>query len=129
MLLGNALRGSVIGIRTFFDSIKKDTGRYRYRLALGATRIQALIPYIRECMNAALRPTIATMSTMGIVFLPGMMTGQILGGATPITAIKYQLLIMAAIFTCVNLSVLFTVIFTLPFGFTPYGTLRRDIFR
>ena len=128
MLLGNALRGNIIGINTFFRDLRTDRDHYLYTLSLGATRSEALKPYLRESLSAALKPSVAAMATMGIVSLPGMMTGQILGGASPVLAIKYQILIMIAIFVCVDISVLLTILLTYRASFTRYGTLDESIF-
>jgi putative ABC transport system permease protein len=87
MLLGNSLRGDIIGIGNFYRAVKRNENRYLYHLACGATTMEALAPYFKESLVSALKPTIATMATMGIVFLPGMMTGQILGGVSPLLAI------------------------------------------
>ncbi|KPK64558.1 ABC transporter ATP-binding protein [candidate division WOR_3 bacterium SM23_42] len=129
MLLGNALSGNIIGTGNFYQRLKRDEDRYLYVLSAGATRMEALFPYFRESIASALKPTIANMATMGIVFLPGMMTGQIIGGSSPLLAIKYQLAIMIAIFTASTISVTFTILFTMRTCFNPYGTMRRDIFR
>jgi putative ABC transport system permease protein len=129
MLLGNSLGGNIIGISQFYQGVRRDDNRYRYSLALGATRFEALAPYFRASLTAALRPTVANMATIGLVFLPGMMTGQILGGSSPATAIKYQMAIMVVIFVAVTLSVSLTVLFTVRSSFDPYGILRRDVFR
>jgi putative ABC transport system permease protein len=129
MLLGNSLGGNIVGISSFYQGIRRDDNRYRYDLALGATRFEALVPYFRQSLTAALRPTIANMATIGLVFLPGMMTGQILGGSSPLTAIKYQIAIMVVIFTCVTMSVSLTMLFTVRASFDAYGMLRRDVFR
>lgn len=128
MLLGNALRGNIIGINAFFRGLQTDRDHYLYTLSLGATRSEALKPYLRESLISALKPSVAAMATMGIVSLPGMMTGQILGGASPVLAIKYQILIMIAIFVCVNISLLLTILFTYRASFTRYGTLDETIF-
>ncbi len=64
------------------------------RLMLGATRFEAMQPVMREALRRALLPIINSMSATGVVSLPGMMTGQILGGVSPAEAIKYQILIM-----------------------------------
>jgi putative ABC transport system permease protein len=129
MLLGNALSGNIIGTGNFYQRLKRDEDRYLYILSAGATRMEALFPYFRESIASALKPTIANMATMGIVFLPGMMTGQIIGGSSPLLAIKYQIAIMIAIFTASMISVTFTILFTMRTCFNPYGTMRRDIFR
>ncbi len=128
MLLGNSLRGNIVGIDSFYRSIRKDSKRYLYSLSLGASHHEAYLPYLKESVQLALKPTVASMATMGIVALPGMMTGAILGGASPDVAIKYQIMIMIAILVSTILSVLLTIVLTLKVCFTGYGTLREDIF-
>jgi putative ABC transport system permease protein len=71
----------------------------------------------------------ATMATIGLVALPGMMTGVILGGASPVVAIKYQIAIMIAIFSGTSITVALGIYLTTQKGFTPYGPLDRSIFR
>lgn len=97
-------------------------------LSLGAGRHEALLPYVRERTLLALRPTLAAMATMGVVALPGMMTGVILGGTSPEVAVKYQIVIMIAIVVSTIASVMLTILMTLRVCFTKYGTLRTDIF-
>jgi putative ABC transport system permease protein len=64
---------------------------------LGETWRQASIEFRRDAMRAGLMPTINSMTAAGIVFLPGMMTGQILAGTSPTIAVKYHILIMFTI--------------------------------
>jgi putative ABC transport system permease protein len=128
MLLGNSLRGNIIGIDSFYSTIHRNAQRYQYRLAVGATIFEALLPYFRNSLRSALQPTIATMATMGIVFLPGMMTGQILGGLSPLVAIKYQIVIMIAIFVSTLIAVNLTILFTIRTCFNGYGMLKESIF-
>ena len=61
---------------------------------LGATRREAVAPVTRQALRSALMPTINSMAATGVVSLPGMMTGQILGGVSPAEAVKYQILVM-----------------------------------
>ena len=105
MLLGNSMRGNIIGTDNFYNSIISNEKRYLYHLAHGASQFEALLPYIRKSLIASFSPTIATMMTVGIVSLPGMMTGQMLGGSSPMLAIKYQIAIMVAIFASTTASV------------------------
>jgi putative ABC transport system permease protein len=128
MLLGNALRGTIIGIDNFYSLLRRNTHRHQYRLAIGATVIEAIFPYFQDSLRFALQPTIATMATMGIVFIPGMMTGQILGGISPLVAIKYQIVIMIAIFVSTTIAINLTILLTLRTCFTKFGILRQDIF-
>ncbi len=127
MLLGNSLKGGIVGIRNFYDVVRREHNNYSYHLALGATRLEALQPYLQNAFRIALVPTIATMSTLGIVFLPGMMTGQILGGSSPMLAIKYQIAIMIAIFACTALGVGLAILFTIHKAFDEFGMLRADV--
>ena len=83
---------------------------------------------MRESIQLALKPTIAAMATMGIVALPGMMTGVILGGTSPDVAIKYQIMIMIAIVVSTISSVFLTIVMTLRSCFTASGILKTDIF-
>ena len=96
--------------------------------SLGASQYEALLPYLRESVQLALKPTLAAMATMGIVALPGMMTGVILGGASPEVAIKYQIMIMIAIVVSTIMSVVLTILMTLRVCFNRYGVLRQNVF-
>ena len=128
MLLGNCLRSMIIGLNNFYTGIKKDEKVYLYSISLFNNRIQALKPYFKESFLAAITPTIATMATIGLVSLPGMMTGQILGGSIPIVAIKYQIAIMFSIFYTEYFSTILSIIFSLKVGFNRFDVLNKDIF-
>ena len=129
MLLGNCLNGNILALNTFYNGIKDDEKRYNYSLSLGASHNQALLPYLRNSMNLAIKPTLASMATMGLVALPGMMTGQILAGSLPLTAIKYQIGISIAILIAQYFSVLLSMLISKSRGFTKYYTLDKSIFR
>ena len=129
MILGNCLRADIIGIRTFFQSIRNSEKAYQQRLAEGATLSEATRPFLVAALQEAFAPTIATTATMGLVSLPGMMTGVILGGASPMTAIFYQIAIMIAIFTGTSITVLLGIQLCRKTGFTRWGTLNPAIFR
>lgn len=128
MLLGNSLRGNIVGIGDFYNGIRKSEKTYYYYLSMGATRMEAIKPFLRKSLSASLKPTIASMATMGIVSLPGMMTGQILGGSSPMTAIKYQIAIMIAIYAATTLSIFLAIMFTLNISFDDFGILNKNIF-
>lgn len=97
MLLGNNLSGNIICINNFHNSIRENKEEYYYFLSISGNKIEALKPYFKNAILSSVNPTIASIETIGLVSLPGMMTGQILGGAIPLTAIKYQIAIMIAI--------------------------------
>ncbi len=128
MLLGNSLRGNIVGIAAFYKNIRKDIKAYLYRLALGASEYEALLPYMRQSIELALKPTLAAMATMGIVALPGMMTGVLLGGASPALAIKYQIMIMIAISVSTIMSIVLTILMTIRICFDKSGMLKQSVF-
>lgn len=129
MILGNSLRSNIIGLSYIYEKIQEEQKKYFYLLGLGASLKEAIYPYIKTSVKLALKPTIAVMATMGIVSLPGMMTGTILGGASPELAVKYQIMIMLAILSSTSLSVIFSILFTLPICFEKSGLFKPDIFK
>lgn len=128
MILGNSLRSNVIGLGDFYQGIHKQEHLYCYKLSLGASRFEAIRPFFKRSIILSIRPTLASMATMGIVSLPGMMTGQILGGSIPIVAIKYQIAIMIAILASTILSIALSLVFTFPIAFADSGMLNGKIF-
>ncbi len=128
MILGNCLRSNVLSLERFYSGIRKSENEFMTYLLLGATLREATRPYLRDAIRAAVNPSIATIATMGIVSLPGMMTGQILGGAMPMEAIKYQIGIMACIFTAMVVASLMNILLSLPVAFDDHQRLRQDIF-
>ena len=94
MVLGNTMTGVALGLNTLTVTVTRDAGAIEARLALGADKWTALGPTLREAMRSGLIPIINAMAATGLVYLPGMMTGQILAGVRPEEAVKYQLLVM-----------------------------------
>lgn len=127
MVLGNCLRSNVIGINAFYYSLDEHKERYQFYLSCGATRSEALAPFISEALQKSANPTLASMATIGLVSLPGMMTGQILSGSSPLIAIKYQIMIMVAIFSGTILSVFLGILFTNRFVFKATDMLDESI--
>ncbi|MGB7997230.1 MAG: ABC transporter permease [Photobacterium halotolerans] len=121
MILGNALTANVLALERWYASLKEKNNEYQFYLAMGAPH--PIQPFQREAVKAALMPQLANMSTLGIVALPGMMTGQILGGTAPVLAVKYQLAIMIAILVAVSVSVAVTLGMMSRFAFNRYGQL------
>ena len=94
MVLGNTMTGVSLGLNGLVTGVVSRRAAVEARLMLGATRAEALRPVTRAALRNALMPIINSMSATGVVALPGMMTGQILGGVAPAEAVKYQILIM-----------------------------------
>ena len=104
MILGNAMTGINLGLKTFCDNIKERRNELESLLNLGIHPKEILLPVANNALETALLPTLNTMLGMGIIYLPGMMTGQILSGTLPTTAIMYQIAIMVAICASVALT-------------------------
>jgi putative ABC transport system permease protein len=94
MILGNTMTAAAIGLSTLTESLWRDRAAVEARLALGATRWRAVSGNVRSALRSGMIPIINSMAASGVVFLPGMMTGQILAGVDPMLAIRYQILVM-----------------------------------
>jgi putative ABC transport system permease protein len=127
MILGNCLQGNVIALERFYSVLRKNENEYATFLMLGATRWEAVSPYFRDAIKAAINPTVAGMATMGLVSLPGMMTGQILGGSEPWLAVKYQIAIMICIFTSTTMASIINLKLSLNIAFNAFDVLRDEV--
>lgn len=97
MVVGNSMTGLSIGLERLFSDLRKRSDEIHTVLALGATPWEASRDSVRTAVRAGLIPVINSMSAVGIVFIPGMMTGQILAGADPTVAARYQIVVMLMI--------------------------------
>ena len=106
MIMGNSMNGSALALERFYSDVRQNRLGIETLLALGATAAQSSRQAYRKAFRAALLPPLMAMSSMGIVSIPGMMTGQILSGTAPLIAVKYQIAIMTAIVGTVALNAL-----------------------
>jgi putative ABC transport system permease protein len=94
MVLGNTLTSISLALQTFTDVAEREKNTIEARLALGAPRFEAFRTVLQRALKTAMTPLLNGMAVAGVVTLPGMMTGQILAGADPTEAAKYQIMIM-----------------------------------
>ena len=94
MILGNTLTGVSLGMERMTEELTSGRGRVEMSLALGATRWAAAQGPARQAVRAGMIPTLNQMAVVGLVSLPGMMTGQVLAGGSPMQAVRYQIVIM-----------------------------------
>jgi putative ABC transport system permease protein len=94
MVLGNSLNGTSLGINAFTEALVVHRERVEMALTLGATRWEAARMPMQSAVRTGMIPIINSMLVVGIVSLPGMMTGQLLSGTPPVHAVKYQIVIM-----------------------------------
>jgi len=109
MILGNTMKHNIMALNAFYSTLTGQKADYKYCIANGATRREAILPFMRTAIKTSFNPQIATMSVLGLIALPGTLTGQILGGASPDVAIKYQILLMLAIFVACMITVVITI--------------------
>ena len=110
MVLGNALTGISLGLDRMMEGCVNNRNWIETMLSHGANRWEAAHEQIREALRTGMIPTVNAMMIMGIVSLPGMMTGQILAGASPMDAVRYQMVIMFMIAACTALATLGVVL-------------------
>jgi putative ABC transport system permease protein len=94
MLLGNAISGVSVGLSTVVDEFASGRDRVELLLSIGASRWEATREAISKSVRLACMPILNQMNVVGIVSIPGMMTGQILSGSDPSQAARYQMIVM-----------------------------------
>jgi len=113
MLCGNAVVGVLIVLSSILKELEENHDKTETLLAFGASRFEACRPLAVESLSLALMPTINQMSVMGLISIPGMMTGAILGGANVNQAARLQMIIMFMISASNALSCIIMTLFTL----------------
>ena len=106
MIIGNSMSSVALAVKRLKEGFIDNKHMVEGALMLGATPEQASKQIIDSAFENAIMPTLISMASMGIVVLPGMMSGQILSGTVPTTAIAYQIAIMLGILGSVSLSVI-----------------------
>jgi len=106
MIIGNSLTAVTLGVNSLLSQLNDNRDKVIETLVLGGSPKVATRQIINNSFDVAIMPTINNMLSMGIVVLPGMMTGQILSGTSPTVAITYQITIMLAILGASALSII-----------------------
>ncbi len=105
MMLGNTLASAAVAINRLFASMDSRSNEIYMMVALGATPREAAFPSIKAAIGAGITPELAKLSAAGIVQIPGMMSGQILAGADPVIAAKYQIVILLMLSAATTLAI------------------------
>jgi len=119
MLIGNSMVGAALAANKISTAITQHRAEIELALSLGATSRQAVDPYLKESLKTAMMPTISTMMTVGIVQLPGMMTGQIIAGTDPALAVRYQIVVVYMIAAATALTVILVTLWLIKIFFSP----------
>ncbi|MCB9742197.1 MAG: iron export ABC transporter permease subunit FetB [Alphaproteobacteria bacterium] len=126
MILGNSLTGVSLGVDQTLRQLEEQRDAVEALLAFGATRWEAARPIAAEALRTGMVPILNTMSVVGLVTIPGMMTGQILGGTEPGLAARYQLLILFLIAASVAIGTTVAVLLAARLMFDAEHRLRLD---
>lgn len=121
MVLGNSMTGIALSLERVSADLDSRSDEVLAMSALGATPWEAAHPSIRAALRAGLIPAINSMAAAGIVFIPGMMTGQILAGADPVEATKYQIVVMLMVAAAEVIGAVIAVLMSYRKRFTPDG--------
>ena len=126
MMLGNSLNGVSLGLERLGEELSTKRSQIDGHLALGATRWEAAAEPVRAAIRTGLVPITNSMMVVGVVSLPGMMTGQLLAGTAPVEAVKYQVMIMFLIATATALGTATVVLLAFRRLFSPSHQFLRD---
>jgi putative ABC transport system permease protein len=127
MVVGNSMSAIAVTLERLFADLRSRRNEVEMMLCLGADYREASQDILRGAMTAGMIPTINSMMGVGIVFLPGMMTGQILGGADPTLAVRYQIIVMLMLVGSTAIGSLIVALLVRRRSFGPAGRLRLRI--
>ncbi|MCI5775749.1 MAG: iron export ABC transporter permease subunit FetB [Aerococcus sp.] len=123
MLIGVAMNITGLSFTNLAQTIDNQRQQINEKLALGASTKQASKNVIRDAVRNSLQPQIDTTKTVGLVILPGLMTGILFGGNFPKEAIMYQILFYFAMMAVATISSVITVYLSYPSYYSEFGQL------
>lgn len=110
MLLGNSVAAIALVMDQYVSRLGRNRDEIFARLALGVTWRTATAQERQQTLASAITPTVSALYTVGIVALPGMMTGQIIAGANVMQAVNYQIVVMFMLTAVVSLATTITIL-------------------
>ncbi|KAK3445306.1 protein ALUMINUM SENSITIVE 3 [Eucalyptus grandis] len=128
MMIGNSMTVTGVTLKRLRDDIKSQMNQVETALALGATPDQAIIRQVRRSLVIGLSPVLDNAKTVGLITLPGAMTGMIMGGASPLEAIQLQIVVMNMLVGAATVSSITSTYLAQPGFFTYAHQLRPYVF-
>ncbi|MGX9136181.1 ABC transporter permease [Rummeliibacillus sp. JY-2-4R] len=128
MAIGNSMVLSILFLNRFQSEIETHRDETELILSLGGTPKQAIHRQLLDAIKASMIPTIESQKTIGLVQLPGMMSGQIIAGADPIQAVQFQLLILFVLLTTASISSILLGILSYPTLFNSRMQMLKEKF-
>lgn len=127
MIIGNAMVVSGLYLNQMRREVEASRGEIEALLSLGATVRQSVQDSLKRSVKASMIPSIDGMKTVGLVQLPGMMTGMIVAGASPLEAVRYQILIMFSFSASAALTSILLALISYRMWFASDGRLLERI--
>jgi UDP-glucose/iron transport system permease protein len=112
MIIGNSMNALALALERLFADLRGQRELVEMKLSLGANYREASEDMVRRAIKAGMIPSINSLMGVGIVFIPGMMTGQIVAGADPLAAVRYQIVVMLMLVASTTISTLLVVLLT-----------------
>ncbi|KAI4349236.1 hypothetical protein L6164_009852 [Bauhinia variegata] len=128
MMVGNAMTVTGVTMKRLRDDIKTQVNLVETALALGATPRQATHQQVKRALVIALSPVVDNAKTVGLISLPGAMTGLIMGGASPLEAIQLQIVVMNMLIGASTISSIMSTYLCWPSFFTKAYQLDTKVF-
>lgn len=128
MMVGNAMTVTGVTLKRMREDMQLQQGLIETALALGATPRQAALKQVRRALVVGLSPVLDNAKTVGLISLPGAMTGLIMGGASPMEAIQLQIVVMNMLLGAATFSGVLATYFSWPFFFTKSYQLETKVF-
>lgn len=124
MIIGNSMNAIAISMNIWFEDLKKDRDKIEMYLSCGATPVESTADNFRGAIRAGMIPSINALMSVGVVSIPGMMSGQILAGIDPLIAVRYQVVIMLLLVGSTALSTVFALHLVRRRSFSAGGQLK-----
>ncbi|KAJ0978498.1 hypothetical protein J5N97_013972 [Dioscorea zingiberensis] len=128
MMVGNAMAVTGVTMKKLREDLKIQKNLVETALALGATPRQATSQQVKRSLVIALSPVLDNAKTVGLISLPGAMTGMIMGGASPLEAIQLQIVVMNMLIAASTVSGIFSTYLCWPAFFTKAHQLETQVF-
>lgn len=128
MLISNSMNTCAQVLERFRADVEAHTGQIEAALALGAAPDRTVAPYTQAAVRASLIPRIDALSSLGIVWIPGLMAGMVLSGSDPVYAATYQFAVIAMIYAASGLTSITSTLLIRARAFSPAEqlVLRRE---
>ena len=124
MIIANAMKTNSLALDRFKGEIKTNREEIEAVLSLGVPPSKAISDYVTTSVRASLIPMVDSLKSLGLVYIPGMMSGMILAGANPIYAAEYQFVIMAMLFAAGGLTSMVSTLLVGRYAFTEAEQLK-----